>query len=389
MQNMAQGWLVYQLTGSAFLLGTLQTSSSLPMLFFTLWGGVVADRFSKRRVLLVTQALLMVLAFALAVLAAGSWVRFWHVLVIATLSGVVMAFDMPARQAIVIELVGEEDLQNAVGLNAAVFNAARIVGPMGAGLLLPLIQAAGCFFLNGLSFLAVLASLLLMRHAERGRAIDAASPLRHALEGLRYVRERPAIALLFAQLTLLGLFGWTYTVLMPVFAGEVLRAGARGFGMLLAANGVGALAASLYVASGRVRPCLRRVFLGVLLFAAAQLLFAGSRWLSLSLLCMTVAGWAMITFFTSANTLVQTTTPDALRGRVMGIYSLTFTGAGPIGALLAGTLAERFGAPSAVGTAAFVCALGAAACLLVLPRVGELEAPPPSPATRRTCSRPV
>jgi MFS family permease len=384
MQNMAQGWLVYQITGSSLLLGAVNTCSSLPMLLFTLWGGVLADRFPKRRIMLVTQAMLMLLAFALAALAAGPWIRFWHVLVIATLGGVVMAFDMPARQAIVMELVGKKDLMNAVALNATMFNSARIVGPMIVGLLMPVIQASGCFLLNGISFLAVLVSLLLMRHAEHALANVDESPWHHAAEGFRYVRTRPDILRLFVQLAILGIFGWTYTVLMPVFARDVLRVGERGFGLLLTANGVGALAASLAIAAGGHRGRReRRVFLGVLLFAAAQLLFSFSRSLPLSLACMAVAGWAMITFFTTANTVVQTTTPDALRGRVMGIYSLTFTGTSPIGALQAGTLAEHFGAPVAVRIGATVCALSAAALLLLLPP----QASTPQEAGERAAAR--
>jgi MFS family permease len=383
MQNMAQSWLVYQITGSSLLLGAVNTCSSLPMLLFALWGGVLADRFPKRRILILTQAMLMLLAFALAILAAGPWVRFWQVLVIATLGGVVMAFDMPARQAMVMELVGEKDLMNAVALNATMFNSARIVGPMIAGLLMPLIQASGCFLLNGVSFLAVLLSLLLMRHAEHEPANVDQSPWHHATEGFRYVRARPEILRLFVQLAILGIFGWTYTVLMPVFARDVLRVGERGFGMLLTANGAGALGASLAIAArGHHGQRERRVFLGVLLFAAAQLLFSLSRWFPLSLVCMAIAGWAMITFFTTANTIVQTTTPDALRGRVMGIYTLTFTGTSPIGALQAGTLAEHFGAPIAVRISATVCAISAATLLLLLPpqarapqEAGELPAP--------------
>jgi predicted MFS family arabinose efflux permease len=221
-----------------------------------------------------------------------------------------------------------------------------------------------------------------MRHAEHEPANVDQSPWHHAAEGFRYVRARPEILRLFVQLAILGIFGWTYTVLMPVFARDVLRVGERGFGMLLTANGVGALAASLAIAArGHRGRRERRVFLGVLLFAGAQLLFSLSRWFPLSLLCMAVAGWAMITFFTTANTLVQTSTPDTLRGRVMGIYALTFTGTSPIGALQAGTLAEHFGASVAVGVGATVCALSAATLLLLPPsprapqEAGELPAP--------------
>jgi MFS family permease len=380
MSNMAQGWLVYQLTGSSLLLGMVGMCGSLPMLLFTLWGGVLADRFPKRRILIVTQVMLMLLAFLLAALAAGPWIRFWHVLVVATLGGVVMAFDMPARQAIIIELVGEEDLMNAVALNSSVFNAARIVGPMVAGALLPVIQAAGCFLLNGVSFLAVLAGLLLMRHEERERATSAVPLWRHAAEAFRYVRTRPALTLLFVQLAFLGIFGWTYTVLMPVFADRVLRVGEHGFGLLMAANGAGALAASLSMATVRNEPRQQRVFIGMALFAVAQFLFTTTRFLPLAMLTLAVAGWAMIVFFTTANTLVQATTPDALRGRVMGIYSLTFTGTSPLGSLQAGWLAHHFGAPVAVRVGATVCLLTALFSLALLPRIGD-------PDTRR--SKPV
>lgn len=374
MQNMAQGWLVYQLTGSSLLLGMVGMCGSLPMLLFTLWGGVLADRFPKRRILIVTQALLMLLAFALAALAAGPWIRFWHVLVMATLGGVVMAFDMPARQAIVIELVGEADLMNAVALNSSVFNAARIVGPMVAGALLPVIHAAGCFLLNGVSFLAVLTGLLLMRHEGHAGSGSAVSVGRHLAEAFRYVRTRPTLGLLFAQLAIMGVFGWTYSVLMPVFAEKVLKVGAPGFGWLMAANGAGALAASLTMAFPRNEPRQRRVFIGMALFAMAQIFFSASRSLPLAMVSLAVAGWAMILFFTTANTLVQSTTPDALRGRVMGIYSLTFTGTSPLGSLQAGYLADQFGAPIAVRVGATVCLLTALVSLLLLPRISALGA---------------
>jgi MFS family permease len=384
MQNLAQGWLVYEITGSALLMGTVNVCGSLPMLLFTLWGGVIADRIPKSRILLVTQALLMFLALALAALAAGPWVRFWHVLVLATLGGVVMAFDMPARQSMLIELVGEEDLMNAVALNSSVFNGARIVGPMIAGQLLPVIHASGCFLVNGISFLAVLLSLFRMRHPERVIEVETVSPLRRVAEGFRYVSSRPPIALLFGQLTVLGIFGWSYTVLMPKFAGEILHVGERGFGLLLTANGVGALAASLANASRRKEPSEQQIFLGVLIFAAAQILFAASRSMPLSLAAMVLAGWAMITFFNHANALVQGSTPDDLRGRVMGIYSLTFTGTSPVGALFAGAVSDRFGPPVAVSTAAVLCGASAALCLLLLPRVLSRRDPRHAGIGRRT-----
>jgi MFS family permease len=375
MQSTAQGWLVYQLTGSKLLLGTVAAVGSLPMLLLSVWGGSVADRHSKRTVVFYTQTGMMVLAFAFAALVWGGRIQPWHILVLAALGGVAMAFDMPARQAFTVEMTSREDLMNAVSLNSSVVNGARVVGPAVAGFLMAHVGMTLCFLLNGFSFLAVLAGLLLMRLPKFVPPAKPASTGRHMLEGFAYVAGHRPVRILLLLFAVVGVFGWSYSVLLPAYARDVLHVGERGFGALLSANGLGALLGALTVATygNRVRSRLM-IFGGLWLFSAMLLLLAVVRWFPLVLACMAVGGWGMLVYFSTTNTLIQTRVSDAMRGRVMGIWGLVFGGMMPIGGLESGLLSQAVGVPWTVAVGALVCAGAGLVTWLVVRRH------PPAPA---------
>jgi MFS family permease len=360
MQNTAQSWLVYQLTGSKLLLGVVAAVGSAPMLLFSTWGGSVADRHSKRIVVLFTQIGMMLLAFAFAVLVWTRWVQTWHILVLAALGGVAMAFDMPARQAFMVEMTSREDLMNAVSLNSSIVNGARVVGPAVAGFLLAQAGTGMCFFLNGLSFIAVIASLLLMRLPAFIPPAKPESAWQHALDGFAYVAKHRRVRTLLLLFTVVGIFGWSYSVLMPAFATDVLHVGARGYGALLSANALGALCGALTVASfgSRVHPRLL-IFGGLGFFSLMLLLLAFTQNYCLALVFLAVAGWGMLLYFSTTNTLIQTSVADGMRGRVMGIWALIFGGMLPLGGLEVGILSHYAGVRWAIATGAIVCALAA------------------------------
>lgn len=356
MQNTAQSWLVYQLTGSKLLLGIVAAVGSAPLLLFSTWGGSVADRHPKRTVLLWTQSGMMLLAFLFAGLVWSGQVRPWHILVLASLGGVAMAFDMPARQAFVVEITGREDLLNAVSLNSSIFNGARVVGPAVAGYLMAQVGLAACFFLNGLSFVAVLAGLLLMRLPRFVPPAAPASTWQHALEGFAYVAKHRRVRTLLLLVAIVGVFGWSYSVLLPAFATDVLRVGSREYGMLLSSNGIGAFCGALVVATygGRLSGQLL-VFGGLGLFSLMLLLLALTQNYYVALVFMAVAGWGMLLYLSTSNTVVQTSVADGMRGRVMGIWTLMFGGMMPVGGLEAGILSHWLGVPWAVAIGAIVC----------------------------------
>jgi MFS family permease len=359
MQSVAQSWLVYRLTGSVVLLGMIGFASQIPVFLLTPIGGTAADRYNRHRILLVTQSIAMVLAFILAFLTLTDRIEIWHLFVIASGFGLANAFDIPARQAFAVDMVGKEDLINAIALNSSMFNGARIVGPAIAGLLVAAVGEAWCFFGNAVSYIAVLSGLLMMRITPVLRQ-PTGSPLANIAEGFGYViRTKPVLALLLL-LGLVSLMGMPYSVLMPIFAEEILRGDSSTLGFLMGASGTGALAAALVLASRKhVFGLGRWVMLACGGFGISLILFSFSRSFWLSALLLVPVGFAMMTQMSSSNTLIQAMIPDELRGRVMAVYSMMFMGMAPLGSLLAGTLAGIIGAPETVALGGIVCVVAA------------------------------
>ncbi len=371
MQSVAQGWLVLELTNSPFYVGLVSALGSLGVLLLTLYAGVVVDRTNKHRLIVITQSLSMAPAFLLAVLWWTKTVTVWHVAALAAFLGVVNAFDIPARQAFVVEMVGKDDLMNAIALNSSAFNAARVIGPAIAGVLIGVAGVAMCFFLNGVSYLAVIAGLGAMQlpaYVPRARTASAWTGLR---EVVAFIRSDRLIATLVVLMALLSIFGFPFLVMMPVFARDVLHRGAAGYGVMMAAVGIGAVVGALGVALFGRRIAKGRTLIaaggsfGLLLVA-----FALSKVYLLSVVLLAFAGGTMIVNNALANTMIQTVVPDELRGRVMGFYSFVFVGLAPIGSFQLGTLAERIGTPVAVALGGLVSALAVAAAAWRVPEIG-------------------
>ena len=360
MDKTAEGWLVYQLTGSKMLLGVIAAAGTAPMLLFSFWGGSIADRVPKRSILVVTQTCAMCVAFAEAFLVWTHLVQPWQIVVLATCGGIIMAFDMPARQAFAIEMTSREDLMNAISLNSSVFNGARLIGPSLAGIIMARIGMAPCFFLDGLSFLAVIAGLLMMNPPRMLTSVHTGSTLRHALGGLVYVRHNRRVFILMSLFSVVGIFGWSYGVLMPSYARDVLHVNETGYGMLMSAGGLGALAGALVSAAiGQAMPRRPAVLGGVWLFAAMLLLFSITRAYAMALLFLAIGSFGMMIFMSTSNTLIQTSVPNEMRGRVMGVWALLFGGMVPVGSLEAGALAHWVGTPTTIAFGAVMCALAA------------------------------
>ena len=369
MQNTAQGWLIYQITGSKLLLGVVAAASSAPMVIFSIWGGWTADHYPKRSVMVVTQTASMLLAFALWALVWAGIVRPWEIIVIGALGGVVMAFDMPSRQAFMVEMTSRDDLMNAISLNSSIVNGARIAGPALAGLLMAQFGIAFCFFINGVSFIAVIAGLLMMRLPAHVHRVHAEGAWRQALSGFGYVRQNFRVLVLMSLFGVIGIFGWSYGVLMPAFARDVLHVAARGYGVLLASGGVGALAAALVLATaGHLLPRRMLVIGGIWLFSVTLVLFAFNTNYILALVYLALSGFGMMLFFSTSNTLIQTSVSDEMRGRVMGVWTLIFGLMVPLGSLESGALAHVIGIPWTLATGAFICAAAAGVTLIVVRR---------------------
>jgi MFS family permease len=355
MQSVAQGWMVLRLSNSPFLLGVVSAFAGLPVLFLSLPAGVLADRIKKRKFLIFTQAGAMVLAFILSFLAFTGLVKVWHVMLLALCLGLVNAFDAPTRQAFVKEMVGKEDLLNAIALNSFMFNSARVLGPALAGILISLVGEAGCFFVNGLSFIAVIAGLSLMRMKDVVFHSKNSSFLASLKEGVSYImRNKRALALILMVSTM-SIFGFSYAVLMPVFARNILKAGASGLGFLMSAVGIGAISAGLGLASRKTEEKLKYMQAGIVVFFFSLFAFSFSKSLFFSLIFLVGTGWGMISLVATCNTLLQEIIPDQLRGRVMSFYTMMFMGTMPIGSFLAGTLGQTLGVIWAVRIGGLFC----------------------------------
>lgn len=375
MQSVSQGYLVYDLTHSSYMLGVVTTLGTLPVLLFTLFGGVLADRMPKRRVLVGTQTAAAALALILGLLVVSGHVQVWEVMALATGLGVVNAIDVPTRQSFVVELVGKRDLLNAIALNSSVFNGARIVGPAVAGLLILRFGIGVPFLLNAASYLAVIAGLLAMRLPPFAAEEHPEPALRRLADGLRYIRDDLPVRTVLTVLGLASLLAFNYPALMPAFAREDLHQGAAGYSLLYSALGFGALTGGLILASfGQRLPRAKLFWAGAFLFPLVEILFALSRSLPVAAATLVVMGFCMILFLTNANTLVQTLTPDGLRGRVMGVYSLVFLGSTPFGSFLAGIVAGRSrSVPAALIGGSVLALVAVAAVWLRYPRARALQ----------------
>ncbi|EYF05826.1 MFS transporter [Chondromyces apiculatus] len=372
MQSVAQAWLVYRLTGSALLLGAIGFAGQFPVFLLATVGGAVADRWSRRAVLVVTQAASMSLALVLAGLTLSHLIRIEHVFVMASLLGVVNAFDIPTRQSFVVEMVGRDDLPNAIALNSSVFNGARIVGPAVAAVLVDAIGEGYCFLANGLSFVAVITGLLALRLPPRPAPPKHASAFAAALEGFRFVARTQAVRALLLLLGLVSLTAAPYLVLLPAFAARVLQGGPRAYGLLMVAAGLGAVTAALTLAARQKLEGLGRwVVCACACLGVSLVLFSLSRIFWLSWLLLLPAGFGMMVYMAGTNTLVQSIVPDALRGRVMAVYSMMFMGLSPMGALLAGWLADRIGPAPTVTLGGSCCLVGAAVFAVRLTKLGD------------------
>ncbi len=346
MQTVGQSWLILELTDSPFQLGLISTLQFAPLLLFSLVAGAVTDRLPKRRLIIATQTVLMILAFTLSALAWTGLVQYWHVAVLATLLGAANTLDMPARQSFTVEMVGKADLMNAIALNSAMFNSARILGPAVAGLLVARYGVALAFFVNGMSFVAVITALLFIRAEGRPRKRAAATIGEEIRAGLGYVWRTPRVALILSLLLAVSIFVFNYSVLVPLLAKVVLQRGAEGYGLLMAALGAGALVAALVLAVwSQSRPPLPMVVMPAILLCTAALAMAAVKVFWLAAVLLFVMGFAQIVFTASCNTTVQVTVPDELRGRVMSLYILMFAGVTPIGSFFTGSLTEFFGVP--------------------------------------------
>ena len=367
MQTTAQLWLVYELTGSAALLGVFGFASQVPMLFLSSIGGYVGDRYDRQRSVIATQTASMILAFVLAALTLTHTIQVWHVIVIAFLVGIVNAFDVPIRQAFFVQMVGKEDLPNAIALNSSIFNGARVVGPAIAGFAIARIGEGWCFFLNGLSFAAVIVALLMMRNVRSEPKPSEDSPFKSFMQGFHFAMSDLPIRSALLLLSVLSLFGLQYSVFLPIYANDILKGGARTLGLLMSFAGVGAVLGALqFAARTHYRGLARWIAATSVTCAVALIVFSQARAFWLCTAVLFVVGFAATSQMAATNTLIQNRVPDELRSRVMAVYATMFMGVQPIGSLIAGGVAKRIGAPYTLSVFGFLVLLGS---LLFLFRV--------------------
>ena len=380
MQTTAQLWLVYKLTNSAALLGVFGFANQVPILFLAALGGYIGDRYNRHHGVIWTQTVSMVLAFALAALTFANIIQVWELIFVAFLVGVVNAFDVPIRQAFLVEMVVKEDLPNAIALNSSIFNGARVVGPAIAGFALAWKGPAWCFFLNGVSFLAVIGALLAMRLVKLEKKAEAGSPFQSLMQGFRFAMRDLPIRSTLLLLSMLSLLGLQYSVFLPIFASEVLHRGAKGFGLLMSATGVGAVLGALHFAARTSYKGLARWIAATSTTCAVGLvIFSQSRFFWLSMAVLLVVGFCATVQMAATNTTLQNRVPDQLRGRIMAVYATMFMGVQPIGSLLAGGVAKRIGAPYTLAVFGTLCFLGS--MVFIFRVVMPLQRQPEAPAT--------
>ena len=375
MQQVAVAWMVLQLTDSAFSVGLVTTLGGLPMAMFTLYAGVLADRIDKRRFLLLIQSLMLVVAATLAALTLADAITLTWIMVLVACTGVLVAFEVPTRQAFVVEMVGKDDLIHAIAINSSVFNATRVVGPAIAGGLIAVAGVAAAFVVNAVSFVAVLAALLAMRFPPEIRGPVEVNAREAFREGMRFVLERPGPRRLILLTGVVSIFGSSFVVMLPVLARDALGVGAEGYGILVAATGVGSLAGALILAAfgGRL-PRQRLIFLGAGTLGLTLAVVGWIPWFGAAVVALAVAGCALIFTYVNINTVLQTQAPDHLRGRVMGFFAFMALGLSPLGAFQIGWVSEQFGVARAI-------TLGGIVTVAAAVWLGRSHLSPP-PATR-------
>jgi MFS family permease len=360
MQNIAQAWLVYRLTDSSVLLGLTSFFSQVPILLFAPLGGAVADQHNRRHILLMTQGASLLLALILALLTLNNWITVWEIFIISALLGCVNGFDIPARQSFIVELVGHEDLPNAIALNSSMFNGARLVGPAIAGIMVSLVGEGWCFLMNAISFLAVIVALSSIKLPPRSISKSMSNMLTHMQEGIVYASQTTPIKAILLLLGLSSLTGMSYVVLMPIFARAILHGDSKTLGILMSSAGLGALSAALTLATrSSVRDMHHWITWGSFGFGMSLVLFAFSTEIWLSSILLVIVGYSMMIQMASSNTLIQSMVHDNFRGRVMSFYSMMFMGISPFGALLAGIIANHLGASLTVAIEGAICIAGA------------------------------
>ena len=358
MDPVAESWLIYHLTSSALLLGTVAFASQFPIFLLMPIGGIVADRYDRRSILVATQSLTMMLTLVLAGLTLAHVVQPWHVIILGAVMGIVSAFDIPVRQAFLADMVPREDLVNAIALNSAIFNGARVVGPALAGIVITAVGEGWCFLANGLSFLGAIAGLLMMTAAPARQTLQG-SPLRNIAEGFQFATRTAPVRALMLLLGLISLTGTPGVVLMPVFADQILHGGARAQGLLMGAIGLGALCGAITLANRKNVSGLERwIVIACITFGATLVLFALSRTFWLSVALLVPVGFSVVLEMGSSYTLVQSMVPDHLRGRVMAVCSMMFMGMAPLGSLMAGSVAHVTGAPMTVALGGAISIIG-------------------------------
>ena len=369
IQMLAMSWLVYRLTGSAFILGLVGFLSRIPTFFLSPFAGVIVDRWNKYRLLLLTQILSMLQSAILTVLVFTNVIEVWHLIALGVFLGLVNSLDIPVRQSFVVEMIEKkEDLNNAIALNSAMVNGARLFGPTIAGILVAVVGEGWCFLINTISFVFIIISLLFMVIEYKKPLMRITTPLREFKDGLKYVYRFPPIKAILLLLALVSLMGMPFQVLMPVFAKEILNGGAHTLGYLMAGVGVGALVGALYLASRKTVLGLGRIIpLASAIFGTGLILFSFSNIFILSFIILIITGFGMMVEMTSSNTMIQTLTDDDKRGRVMSFYTMAFMGMVPFGNLLAGTLSDLIGVNYTVMTGGICCILGAIYFYLKLP----------------------
>ena len=374
MQSTAQGYLIYQITGSPAYLGLVGFAGGVPSILFTLFGGVVADRLPRRTLLIITQVVMMVLAFILAVLTFTNLVKPWHIIVLAFLLGIANAFDAPARTSFVMELVSRVDMTNAIALNSTMFNIATVVGPSVAGLTYAAFGPAWCFTLNGISFIAVIVALVLMRIEPVKQPRRQTTALVELGEGLRYVFANKLILSLIISVGLVSIFGIGMLNLLPAWAKDVLHGDVTTNGWLVSARGFGSLISALMLAYWGSRKMRGKLWtIGAFVMPVALFIFAWIRWLPFALVLLVGVGWGFMLVVNNSQAIVQSLVSDRLRGRVMGVYTLIFFGSMPLGSLLSGTVAERIGEPLTVMLGASALMILAIAAWIFLPAIRQQD----------------